>query len=96
MRNYEIMVISRPDLDEAGVQAVVDKISGLITNNGGTIDKLEPTRKQRLAYEIQDLREGFYTLVYFKGEPKTAEELNRVLKITDEVIRFMIVRPEAK
>jgi small subunit ribosomal protein S6 len=94
MRSYELMSIARPDLDEAGVQALVDRISGLITNNGGTIDKIEPTKRQRLAYEIKDLRDGLYTLVYFKGEPRTAEELNRVLKITDEVIRFLIVRPE--
>lgn len=95
MRNYELMAISRPDLDEAGVQAVVDRITGLVTNNGGTIEKIEPTKKRTLAYEIKDFREGYYTLVYFKGEPKTAEEVNRVLKITDEVIRFLIVRPEA-
>lgn len=94
MRSYEMMVIARPDLDDAGIQALNDKISGLITGNGGAVEKLEPTKKQRLAYEINDLREGFYTLVYFKGEPKTAEELTRVLKITDEVIRFLIVRPE--
>jgi len=94
MRAYEMMVISRSDLDDAGIQAVIDRISGLITNNGGEIVKMDSTRKQRLAYEINDLREGYYTVVYFKGEPKTAEELNRVLKITDEVIRFLIVRPE--
>lgn len=96
MRSYEMMVIARPDLDDAGNQALLEKISGLITNNGGEIEKIEPTRKQRLAYEINDHREGFYTVVYFKGEPKTAEELNRVLKITDEMVRFMIVRPEEK
>ncbi len=95
MRMYELMVIARPDLDEAGNQALVDRISGLVTNNGGAIEKIEATKRQRLAYEIKDFKDGLYTLVYFKGEPKTAEELNRVLKITDEVIRFLIVRPEA-
>jgi small subunit ribosomal protein S6 len=94
MRSYEMMVIARPDLDEAALLALNERIAGLITGTGGQIEKVEPTRKQRLAYEIKDLREGFYTIVYFKGEPKTAEELNRVLKITDEVIRFLIVRPE--
>ncbi|HWH72467.1 MAG TPA: 30S ribosomal protein S6 [Candidatus Sulfotelmatobacter sp.] len=94
MRSYELMVIARPDLDDAGNQAVLDRVSGLVTANGGAIEKMEPSRKQRLAYEIKDFRDGIYTVVNFKGEPKTAEELNRVLKITDEVIRFMIVRPE--
>jgi small subunit ribosomal protein S6 len=94
MRNYEMMVIGRPDLDEAGNLALAEKIAGLISNNGGSIEKVEPTKKQRLAYEINDLREGYYTVLYFKGEAKTAAELNRVLKITEEVVRFMIVRPE--
>ncbi len=93
MRAYEMMVIARPDLDEAGLQALTDKVSGLITGNAGQIEKIEPFKKQRLAYEINDFREGFYSLFFFKGEPKTAEELNRVLKITDEVVRFLIVRP---
>jgi small subunit ribosomal protein S6 len=92
MRNYEMMLIGRPELDEAGLQGLMDKVAGLITNNGGVVEKTEAWKKQRLAYEIKDLREGFYTLVYFKGEPRTAEELNRVLKITDEVVRFLIVR----
>lgn len=94
MRSYELMVIGRPDLDDAASQALVDRISNLITANGGEIEKIEPTKKQRLAYEIKHFREGLYTVVNFKGEPKTAEELDRVLKITDEVIRFLIVRPE--
>lgn len=89
-----MMVIGRPELDEAGLQGLMDKISGLITGNGGSIEKTEAWKKQRLAYEIKDLRDGYYTVVYFKGEAKTAEELTRVLKITDEVVRFLIVRPE--
>lgn len=93
MRNYEMMLIGRPELDEAGLQGLMEKISGLITNNGGAVEKAENWKKQRLAYEINDLRDGFYTLIHFQGEPKTAEELNRVLKITDEVVRFLIVRP---
>jgi small subunit ribosomal protein S6 len=95
MRNYEMMLIARPDLDEAGLNAVAEKITSLIGANGGEVVKVEPFKKQRLAYEIKDHRDGFYTLVYFKGEPKTAEELDRVLKITDEVLRFLIVRQEA-
>lgn len=89
-----MMLIARPDLDEAGLQGVMDKITGLITGNDGSIEKTDPWRKKSLAYEIKDLRDGYYTLVLFKGEAKTAEELNRVLKITDEVVRFLIVRPE--
>lgn len=89
-----MMVIARPELDEAGLQGAMDKISGLITANGGSIEKADPWKKKSLAYEINDLRDGYYTVVYFKGEPKVAEELTRVLKITEEIVRFLIVRPE--
>jgi len=94
MRKYEMMVIARPDLDEAGLQAVSEKIAELITGNGGTVESQDAWKKQRLAYEIKHMREGFYSVVNFTGEPRTADELNRVLKITDEVVRFLIVRPE--
>ncbi|BAD42302.1 30S ribosomal protein S6 [Symbiobacterium thermophilum] len=93
MRKYEMMVIARPDLDEAGLQALSDKIAELITSNGGTVESQDAWKKQRLAYEIKHLREGFYSVFNFTGEPRTANELNRVLKITDEVVRFLIVRP---
>jgi small subunit ribosomal protein S6 len=69
MRSYEMMLIARPDLDDAGNQALLDRVSSLVTGNGGAIEKMEPSKKQRLAYEINDLREGIYTVVYFKGEP---------------------------
>jgi small subunit ribosomal protein S6 len=95
MRNYEMLYIARPELDEAGLTAVAEKVSGLITNNGGEIADQGAFKKQRLAYEIKDTKDGFYSLVYFKGVSKTAEELDRVLKITDEVLRFLIVRQEA-
>ncbi len=94
MRKYEMMVIARPELDEAGLQALSEKITELITGNGGAIESQDAWKKQRLAYEIKDMREGFYSVVNFTGEPRTADELNRVLKITDEVVRFLIVRPE--
>lgn len=94
MRAYEIMVIARPELDDAALQALSEKITGLITDNGGVVESTDAWKKQRLAYEIKDLREGYYSVINFKGEPRTADELSRVLKITDEVVRFLIVRPE--
>lgn len=92
MRSYEMMLIVRAE-DETANQALVEKAQNLITENGGTVEKLDPWGKRRLAYEINNHKDGFYTVVNFKGEPKVADELTRVLKITDEVIRFMIVRP---
>lgn len=94
MRGYELVFIIRPDLDDEATEAVIDKVRSMIENNGAEITKVDKWGKRRLAYEIKDLREGFYVVVNFKGEAAVAAELDRVLKITDTVLRHMIVREE--
>lgn len=94
MRNYELMYIVKPDLDEEKTAAVIEKFSALITNNAGEITSVDKWGKRRLAYEIRDYREGIYILVNFKGEAGTAQELDRVMKISDEILRFMILSKE--
>jgi len=91
MRNYELMYIIRPDVEQETVQAVVEKFQGIIVN-GGEIVKQDVLGKRRLAYEINKHRDGTYVLVQFKASSEIVNELERVLKITDEVIRHMIVR----
>ncbi len=94
MRNYEMVFILNPGLEEEKLTAAVEKFTNLINNNGGEIVKVDSWGKKRLAYEIKDLNEGYYYLVNFKGIPETAQELDRVLKITDEILRFMILRKD--
>lgn len=97
MRSYEIMYIVRPDLDEEKLTAVNDKISNIITSEGGEVVKVDSWGKRQLAYMIDDKwSEGFYVLVYFNGETAVIDELNRVIKLTEEVIRYMITRIEEK
>lgn len=91
MRNYELMYVVKPDLDEENLAAVIDKFSTLIAGNGGEVVSVDKWGKRRLAYEIKDYREGIYVLVNFKGEAGTARELDRVFKITDGILRFMII-----
>lgn len=93
-RNYEVVFIVKPNLEEEQVQAVVDKFSTLIKDQGGEVVSIDNWGKRRLSYEIKDFREGNYFLVTFQGVPATAQELDRVLKITDEILRFMIVRKD--
>jgi len=93
MRNYELMYIIRPDVEQETVQAVTEKFQGII-GNGGEIVKHDIMGKRRLAYEINKHREGTYVLVHFKGTSEIVAELERVLKITDEVIRHMVVREQ--
>lgn len=91
MRAYEVMYIVKP-VEEEAFDAVVKKFDNLIAANGGAVEKTDRWGKKRLAYEIQDLTEGLYVLVDFQAEPACVKELDRVMKITDEILRHMIIR----
>ena len=92
MRAYELVVIYVPQLDEEGLAAQIDRTTTLITNNGGEIEKVDQWGKRRFAYEINDNTEGFYVVIDFKAESGTTSEVERILKITDEVVRYLLVR----
>lgn len=91
--SYETVMIFNTQLGEEGVTALADKFKALIADNG-TIDKVEEWGKRRLAYPIQDEIEGFYLLVEFTSGPAFPAELDRVYKITDGVLRTLIVCKE--
>jgi small subunit ribosomal protein S6 len=93
MRKYEVRYILRPDIEQDAVQAAVDKFRGVISN-GGEIVEHQEMGKRRLAYEINKFREGFYVLVNFQSNPDIVAELERVMKISDDVIRYLIVKEE--
>ena len=95
MRKYEILFIVRP-LDEEATNAVIEKFSKLIAANGGEIVKEDRWGKKRLAYEIKKESEGYYVLFYTNCEPNCINECDRVMKITDEVLKHMIVRSTEK
>ena len=94
MRAYETLYIVKPELEEEQLTAVIDKFKGLIENNGGEVTKLDKWGKRRLAYEIKHSREGFYVLMEYNGEAETTAELDRVFRITDEIMKHMILREE--
>jgi len=94
MRAYETMYIIKPELDEEQTDAVIEKFKTLIEKNGGEITKIDKWGKRKLAYEIKHNREGFYVLMEYNGEADTIAELDRVFRITDEVIKHMIVRED--
>jgi small subunit ribosomal protein S6 len=94
MRKYEVMYILRPDLEQEAVQAAVEKFQGII-QNGGEITKHDVMGKRRLAYEINKIRDGIYVLVNFTATPDVVAELERILKISDEVIRYLITKDVA-
>ena len=94
MRAYEAMYIIRPDFEEEKIQATVEKYSTLIQNNGGELVKVDLWGKRRLAYEVDKFREGYYVLMHFNGASTTPAELERNYKISDDVIRYLIVKEE--
>lgn len=92
MRSYELMFIIKPDLEEEATTAIVDKFSGLIAEQGGNVTNLDKWGKRRLAYEVNGFNDGYYVLVNFQGEPKAVKEVERQLKISDDVIKHMIIK----
>ncbi|MCR6545549.1 30S ribosomal protein S6 [Dehalobacterium formicoaceticum] len=94
MRAYEAMYIIRPDFDEEKVKATMEKYSTLIQNNGGELGKVDLWGKRRLAYEVKKLHEGFYVLMKFNGQAEVPAELERNFKISDDVIRYLVVKEE--
>lgn len=94
MRAYELMYIIRPDLDEEQTNAVIEKYKGLLETQGATVQNVEKWGKRRLAYEVKEQVEGFYVIVTFRSEAPAVAELERVLKISDEVIKYLIIVQE--
>jgi small subunit ribosomal protein S6 len=97
LREYEILYIVRPDLDEEQVQGAVSTVNKLIENLGGVTQKTDVWGRKRLAYEVRHLREGQYVLQDFQLDPARVPEMEATLKISDTVFRHLIVRkPDLK
>ena len=93
MAKYETMLITTATLDDEATAALVGKFKSLIEANG-TIDSIDDWGKRRLAYPINDENEGIYTVINFTSEPDFPAELDRVYKITEGVMRSLIVAKE--
>ncbi len=94
MRNYEVVLIIQPDLDENALTGVVDRVKGWITDAGGSVDKVDVWGKRRMAYEIRKQREGQYVLVTSQMAPTFSAELDRNLRLFEPVMRYMITAVE--
>ena len=92
MKAYELLYFVDPAATEEARAGVSKRIDVAVTENGGTIDNVEDWGKRKLAFEIDKLTEGDYTLVDFHADPAQIAELDRVLRINDAVKRHMIVR----
>jgi small subunit ribosomal protein S6 len=91
MIDYEVTYILRPALEEADVDARVATFSEIITSRGGEVKAIEKLGRKRLAYEIADLREGNYVTMVFRSDAAAAKELERQLKLQEDVLRALLV-----
>lgn len=93
MNKYESVVIVNPNLEEESIKNLIKKFSDLI-NSDGNVTSVEEMGKRKLAYEIRKQKEGFYVVIKFKAKPELIAELERNYRITDEVIKFIVVKEE--
>ncbi|WP_026908454.1 30S ribosomal protein S6 [Paucisalibacillus globulus] len=96
MRKYEIMYIIRPDMEEEAQTAVIERFNGILTDNGAEIEKVKEVGKKRLAYEINDYRDGYYVLINFSGDEKSVNEFDRLAKFSEDIIRHIAIREDDK
>ena len=91
---YELMVILNPEIDERQVPATLDRFLKVITTDGGSIDNVDIWGKRRLAYEIEKKTEGLYAVVAFTASSSATQELDRQLKLSEQVMRTKVLRAE--
>lgn len=95
MRQYELMVILDPEIEERTVAPSLDKYLSVVKTAGGSIDTVDIWGRRRLAYDILKKSEGIYAVVNFTATPDTAKELDRQLRLNEAVLRTKVIRPDA-
>lgn len=94
MKAYEVLYIVKPTLDDEAREAVLDSIKNIITGAKGEVGEVDVWGSRKLAYPIEKFRDGVYTLVNFKADVEFPKELDRRLKISEDVMRHVIVAQE--
>lgn len=93
MRDYELLYIIKTEVGEEQTQAVIDRYNSILEGEGATVEKVDKWGKRKLAYTIdKKYTDGFYVLVNFKGEANAVDEVDRLMKIDENLLRHMITR----
>ena len=90
--DYEVTYIVRPSLEEADVDTRVTQLADTLRAGGGEVGEVEKMGKRRLAYEIDDVREGYYVVMKFKGDAAQAKEFERQLRLNEDVMRHLLIK----
>jgi small subunit ribosomal protein S6 len=96
MRVYEELFIVRPDAPEEEIDQLIEQFTAVIAGQGGNVDKAEKWGVRKLAYRVQKRTEGFYVLLQFVAKPETVHELERRLRVSDQVLKFLTVRVDER
>ncbi len=96
MRQYEVMVILDPTLEERTIAPSLDTFLSVVKRDGGTVDKVDVWGRRRMAYEIDKHAEGIYAVVDLKANPAAVQELDRQLNLNESVLRTKVLRPDAR
>ena len=96
MRTYELLLILNPTLNEDERVAALERVNNVVSKGATEVSTVEEWGKRKLAYEIDKMNDGDYVLYEFKAEPGSIAEINRVLGITDAIVRFIIVKRDDK
>ena len=94
MRDYELTIVVRPDVEDTGLASLLEKIKGLITTAGGQGIQVEPWGRRHLAYPIKKITEAQYFLIRAQLPAQALRELERNLRLTEEILRFLLVRTD--
>ena len=95
MNKYELALVVNAKIEDDERAAAVEKAKEIITRFGGTVTEVEDAGKKRLAYEIQKMKEGYYYFIQFDADAACPAEVEKRVRIMDNVLRYLIVRPEA-
>lgn len=96
MRTYETMLLFDPRLEDAQIDGAVDRFTEYVSERGGNVDDVARWGRRRLAYEINDLHEGYYAVITYRLPAETREELEQVLPFLEGLMRRKTVRPEVR
>ncbi|MBI4729050.1 MAG: 30S ribosomal protein S6 [Acidobacteria bacterium] len=92
-RHYELMMIVDPRLEDASIQQAIERYLDIVRQRGGDVTKVDHWGRRRLAFEMKHLNEGYYAVADLQADPAAVAELERVLRLADEVVRHKVVRP---
>lgn len=94
MNKYELALVVNAKIEDEAREAVVEKAKNYVTRYGGTVTEVEEWGKKRLAYEVQKMREGFYYFIQFEADATCPAEVERHVRIMDNVLRYLVVKKE--